>query len=254
MWSRNNSLIALNEIKEESSEYTILDVHTAQKLTQNNGSIRAFTPDSKAVIVEYTGADSSQPGSYLTLLDGTVNLKFLSGGIGFAYSPDGKQIAYRSLARDFENIYLMNADGSNVQKLTNGNGNPKWSADGRAIGFVISDGNDLAMIRDWWLQTVLLPSKTVKLVHQGKGVPDFQWSPVTNSMIVTDKNEQGDDEILSLNLGGQQWLTNTIDSNFEPQWSPDEKTIYFVSMRDGYEDIYTMNPAGQNQQRLSPQP
>lgn len=254
VWSPNNATIALNEIKEDSSEYTIIDMHTAQKLTESRGSVRTFTPDSKGVIVEYSGADSTQPGSYLTLLDGTVNLKFLSGGIGFAYSPNGKQIAYRALASDFENIYLMQADGSNVQKLANGNGNPKWSADGTTIGFVTSDGNDLAMIRNWWLQTILLPSKTVTLVHQGKGVPDFQWSPVTNSIIVTDKNQQGDDEILSLNLGSQQWLTNTMDSNLEPEWSPDGKTIYFASMRSGYEDIYTMNEAGKNQLLLIPQP
>ena len=71
-----------------------------------------------------------------------------------AWSPDGQRIAFHSdrdrrsrsgRGRDFE-IYVMNADGSNVERLTysgdGSNAGPKWSADGRKIAFTSDrDGN-----------------------------------------------------------------------------------------------------------------
>ncbi|MCH8045289.1 MAG: PD40 domain-containing protein [Planctomycetes bacterium] len=61
------------------------------------------------------------------------------------FSPDGKQIVFASRRdNDFE-IYLMNADGSNQQRLTDSPGidaHPVFSPDGRRIAFTSNrDGN-----------------------------------------------------------------------------------------------------------------
>ena len=61
-----------------------------------------------------------------------------------AWSPDGTQIALQVLAPGTDNdwrIYVMNADGSNIRRLTNfeipgklvSEGNPAWSPDGKQI-------------------------------------------------------------------------------------------------------------------------
>ena len=53
------------------------------------------------------------------------------------WSPDGKRIVFSS-ARDGEpaTIYIMNADGSNLIRLTEpGNSLPAWSPDGTRIAF-----------------------------------------------------------------------------------------------------------------------
>lgn len=77
-------------------------------------------------------------------LDGG-NLKRLTDSKGYdaegAYSPDGKQIVFCSNRSGPENLelYVMNADGSNVRKLTNApgcyNGGPFFSPDGQKVIF-----------------------------------------------------------------------------------------------------------------------
>ena len=61
------------------------------------------------------------------------------------YSPDGRKIAFgSSRSGDFE-IYVMNADGSDVVRLTQSSGldvRPAWSPDGKRIAFTSNrDGN-----------------------------------------------------------------------------------------------------------------
>jgi serine/threonine-protein kinase len=53
------------------------------------------------------------------------------------WSPDGKQIAFARFENNQWNIYVMNADGSDIRKLTDGsfNINPSWSPDGKQILF-----------------------------------------------------------------------------------------------------------------------
>jgi eukaryotic-like serine/threonine-protein kinase len=53
------------------------------------------------------------------------------------WSPDGKQIAFARFTNNQWNIHVMNADGSDIRKLTDGsfNINPSWSPDGKQILF-----------------------------------------------------------------------------------------------------------------------
>src|SRR5262249_29899631 len=57
---------------------------------------------------------------------------------GPAWSPDGSKIAFFSNRDGMDEIYVMDADGSNVKRLTNNladDDNPEWSPDGRKILF-----------------------------------------------------------------------------------------------------------------------
>jgi TolB protein len=65
--------------------------------------------------------------------------------LGGHWSPDGSKIVYsRGTARGSE-IFLMNADGTGVKRLTDGPGRndlPEWSPDGNKIAFISQrDGN-----------------------------------------------------------------------------------------------------------------
>jgi Tol biopolymer transport system component len=58
------------------------------------------------------------------------------------WSPDGKQIAFSSALDGSLAVYVMNADGSNSQRLTDKAltaYSPTWSADGQYIAFVVAD-------------------------------------------------------------------------------------------------------------------
>lgn len=59
-----------------------------------------------------------------------------------AWSPDGQQIAFSSQRNHRGGIFLMNADGSKVRKLTTrGEERPSWSPDGQRIAFHVEQKN-----------------------------------------------------------------------------------------------------------------
>src|SRR5262249_32257346 len=63
------------------------------------------------------------------------------GGIP-AWSPDGSHIAYSERG----DLYVMDADGSNMRRLTTTPGGdyaPVWSPDGRTLAYYHDDGTDL---------------------------------------------------------------------------------------------------------------
>jgi TolB protein len=58
-----------------------------------------------------------------------------------AWSPDGRRIAFTSGKQGVEQIYVMNADGSNAHPVTQGsaaNFLPAWSPGGKRIAFTSS--------------------------------------------------------------------------------------------------------------------
>ena len=73
---------------------------------------------------------------------------------GPAWSPDGRQIAFESNADGDMEIYVMNADGSNVRQITHNtiwDEGPAWSPDGKQLAFS-SGADDLHL--DIWTMNV----------------------------------------------------------------------------------------------------
>ena len=75
-----------------------------------------------------------------------------------SWSPDSKHIAFTSNRDGNLEIYVMDVDGGNQQRLTNSgdvhihNWEPSWSPDGRRIAFTSNrDGNSkiYVMNADW---------------------------------------------------------------------------------------------------------
>ena len=59
------------------------------------------------------------------------------------FSPDGKQIAFESNRTGNFEIYIINADGTNIKQLTSDtafDGTPAWSPDGKQIVFIRTSG------------------------------------------------------------------------------------------------------------------
>ena len=123
------------------------------------------------------------------------------------------QIAFSSDRDGNLEIYVMDADGGNLQRLTNqpdSDFHPSWSPDGKWIAFLSR--------RDQ--------------VRSKHGIAA---------------------EIYVMDAGGgnPQRLTNNPHADYHPSWSPDGKQIAFASVRDGNTDIYVMDADGGNQQRLT---
>ena len=70
-----------------------------------------------------------------------------------SWSPDGTKIAFNSDRDGYEEIYVMNADGTNQTNISNNNSydySPFWSPDGSKIVFVSDrDGNFEIYVMDY---------------------------------------------------------------------------------------------------------
>ena len=76
---------------------------------------------------------------------GETKISGEAGDTAPAVSPDGSKIAFMSSTRGATNweIWVMNPDGSNPQRLTENGSNdglPAWSPDGQSIAFVSDQG------------------------------------------------------------------------------------------------------------------
>jgi Tol biopolymer transport system component len=153
-----------------------------------------------------------------------------------AWSPDGKQIAFDAQmgtptgTASYEDpstteIYIINADGSNLRQLTNNqfiDAGPSWSPDGKQLTFFSNRDGD--------------PDYTYKMAFGARDNGAFQ--------------------IYSMAADGQnvRRLMETKANDMYPAWSADGKQIAFSSNRDGNYEIYVINADGSNPTRLTESP
>ena len=170
-----------------------------------------------------------------------------------AASPNGGggKIAFASGRDGAYEIYSVAPDGSGVTRLTNGEPAgkyfPKWSPDGQVLLFW-NNITDPAASDEYWLKsdgTTGIFANTVQ--------PYLSFAPDGQTVAMCAIGPNGSLEILTVPTSGGDgtWLTDNAAKDFMPAWSPDGKTIAFVSDRDGLQYIYLMDADGSNQRRLS---
>jgi Tol biopolymer transport system component len=163
------------------------------------------------------------------------------------------RIAFHSDRDGSLEIYVMNADGSTVSRLTNDPAVdvfPAWSHDGDKIAFT-SD-------RDGYPDIFIVDAdgtNLTKLTNTTSSDALPAWSP-DGSQIVFVSDRDGNDEIYSVRINGgdPNRLTNDPGQDLFPNWSPDGEWIVFTSTRDVNSEIYKMRTDGSEMVRLTDEP
>jgi TolB protein len=159
-------------------------------------------------------------------------------------SPDGSKVVFFSGREGNTYIYVVNSDGSGLQRLTEGGGgdvSPRWSPDGAQIAFSRS-GTLMLMNADGSAQTVLLQpqnSATAEPCRAGSFVGS--WAPdgehITYYSAVVRSGEPSSYWVCSMSKDGSdiQVLVGEPEGKLhaEPYWSPDGSMIAFRDDRDG---------------------
>src|SRR6266571_2672549 len=197
-----------------------------------------LSPDGAWVAYTVTGADSAedkQPGAvWMTSWDGTRTLRLTNSKQGESaprWSPDGRWLAFLSSREDeHTQVWLLDRSGGEGRKLTSFGGDVEdyvWAPDGKRLAAVVGDAD------------------TAK--------------PKTPAAIVIDRFQFKQDEIgylgkerrhlylVDVETGKGTILTPGPYDELLPAWSPDGRSLVFVSKRrtdfdrDNNWDLYVMD-------------
>jgi Tol biopolymer transport system component len=178
------------------------------------------------------------------------------------FTPDGSQIIYQSLtARGYVDIFLMNADGTNPQNLTNQNGNnyfePTVSPDGKTIAVSFCNASACG------LATMNIDGSGVQVIQTCEAYTQFLGESVFSAdgtkiffSYILGPYYPDNSNIYVVNVDGTN-LTQLTNSSYD--WCPmvvGDKVL-FVSTRDSQthdvpdNEIYDMNPDGSGITRLT---
>ncbi len=203
-----------------------------------------------------------------------ATLALLLALAGIACSESNAKIVFISDRDGSEELYIMNADGSDVTRLTDTGGHisydHRWSPDGRRIAFASDQSGNYeiyVMNADG--------SGLTQLTHSDRDDYNLAWSPdgqriafvshrpadlvlpgaFSRMRIYGSDSAQmlGNFDIYLVNSDGSglTQLTDDAGNDFNPSWSPDGQSIVFISDRDGDSDIYVMNSEGSDLTRLT---
>ncbi len=168
------------------------------------------------------------------------------------FSPAGKRIMYTSMRDGFPHVWMMNADGSNPQHVTEGS-QAAWSHDGKSIVFIrdnqahireLASGDERQVTPDPW---------------QRCGVPAL--SPDGKLVAVASRHLERIGIFLLGTDGTIQQQLKTEDACCTPQWSPDGEQmtfqtdkghIHLLYTEDGMEEQVTFGADIQHDARFSP--
>lgn len=187
---------------------------------------------------------------------------------GVSSSPDGLQVLFSGTltGSSTEQVYVMNADGSNLQNLTDTNSRdhttPAWSPDGTRIALSINDltsddRNDIYIMN--------ADGSSLVNITNNPGVSEFapSWSPDGSQLVFqsVQPNPEGNGNLFSINKINADGTEPTTLLETEgvvlvnPKWSPTGDAIAFerfvIGGAEGPRQIHTMNPDGTNVRNIT---
>jgi TolB protein len=212
-----------------------------------------WSPDGRAIV--YTSYRGGPADIYRSrIFEGLPPLQLTKNAgenVLPVWSPDGTRIAFSSTRSGTHQIYIMNSDGSNVQRLTNDRFSdltPTWSPGGTEIAFT-SDRTGGSQV--WLMSADGLNQR--QLTHEGQGADRATWSPAPfNEIAYSAGTGPGQDiKILEVATGRIRQLTDGKGSNESPAFAPNGRHLAFTSTRAGKEQIFTVGSDGKDLRQIT---
>ena len=174
-------------------------------------------------------------------------------------SPDGKKLVFISMISGKEQLFTMDADGSNIGQLTRDDADhedPAWSPDGSKIAFVLitKDHHSIAvMVADGSNVEVLTPPEQ-NTIHPN-------WSADSKRVIYCTNDDLQPPKKNSADINAVELVTKKITRlitggiNTYGSWSPDMKHIAFRKIiGDENSEVFVADADGSKPRNLTNNP
>jgi hypothetical protein len=171
-------------------------------------SAGTWSPDGRRfAFVTFVDGDNE-----ITIFDvttGEIVRRTAVAGVGaihnLAWSPDGRTIAFAGLDGGISDLYLLDLETDQARQLTNdryADLQPAWSPNGRTLAFTTDRGPD------------------------GTSFEALKWGAYRIGLI----------DVQTRDIRTVRPFARGMHHN--PQFSPDGRSLYFISDQDGYKDVY----------------
>lgn len=169
-----------------------------------------------------------------------------------SWSPDGTKILFASNLGGDSEIFVVNADGSNLVQLTNNtieDDQPRFSPDGSKIVFASNRDAPAEGLPNgkWEIYEMNADGTAARRLTNDAAIAQRPTYFKNGAKILFDSDRLGARDIYVMNADGSgiTRLTNNPWDSYFPVPSPDETHIMFTSGGvNGYDEIYVMNADG----------
>ncbi len=243
----------------DKSDLYILDLETNEITPLNTGFdavvLPKWSPDGSKILFAVPGVWNL----YTIDFDGgdLTQLTDFSSNNG-DWSPDGSQIVFQSdhqnEPKDTPDIYIMDADGSNLVEILDDpdvpDFNPRWSGNGEEIIFISGRGGENLEI--YLMKTD--GSDIVPVTDSNSNIRDASPSPDGERIAFTYPQGGNFTDLYIIDKDGDldSVFRLTKDATYDDgtTWTTDGKQIIFYSDRTGNTDLWMMDVDGSNPVQL----
>ena len=264
-WAPDGSQILYRRFKNPSNALWVMNVDgsNARPLTEEfdfgNNWILAngqWSPDSQKIYVAIDGGRLAQPEEYrvYNVADGSfAPMDFFPT----RWAPDGSKVLGYAKDGDNIDIYVMDADESNVQNLsqnpaadtlTRWNSGSPWSPDGNQILFLSDrEGSQNVYVMNADGSDPVNVSQDIARIFEWMWSPDGEWVYFTS-------DRGGDRNIWRVRANGEEKTQVTSLKGHERylQFSSDGQTLLFLTGSNNFPQAYLLNVTDDTTSLLMP--
>jgi len=217
-----------------------------------------WSPDSSRIAftcyVPYRGVTSAQICIYSAVSNRLIAFpRYRGTNSSPAWSPDGSQIAFMSSQNGDPEIYVADASGAKLHRITFAAGvstSPTWNP---------KTGKQMVFVSDRGGSPVLYLSDADGSNVQQLALPDMgyvidpAWSPNGQLLAFSWRRPSGNYDIYVMDIVSRQLVELTKDEarNERPSWAPDGRHLVFESTRTGTRQIWSMLADGSQPHQLT---